>query len=133
MASTTILSLRPYAGEGAQQLTSERVRGSGYYGSTNLLYSLQLNIDNFAGSIEIQASLELSPTEGDWFGVPFNQDTEFTMDTTGLVRKFQRNSTNFVTPTSGVFGYSFIGNYVWLRVKISNWTGGTVNSIILMN
>lgn len=131
--STTILSLRPHSGTGAQELTGEKYRGSGYYGSTNRLYSLQVNIENFVGQVRLQASLESAPGVNDWFDVPFNQEYEYSMDTTGLVTRFQRTSLNFAAATTGVFGYNFAGNYVWLRVKIDNWTAGTVNSIILMN
>lgn len=133
MASNTILSLRAYSGTGAQQITGDQIRGSGYYGSTNRLYSLQVNIENFVGQVKLQASLETPPGADDWFDIAFNQEYEYTMDTTGLVTRFQRNSLNFTTPTTGVFGYNFTGNYVWLRAKIDNWTAGTVNSIILMN
>lgn len=67
--------------------------------------------NNFSGTIHIQASLVDNPQESshgkpsDWFKV-------------------------FEIPSSGPYQYdgyfNLVGNYVWLRAKVTNWTQGTI-------
>lgn len=63
---------------------------------------------NFVGTIRIQASLDTTASDtGNWA-------TVYTINT-----------------TSGVYDgfYNLEGNYVWLRVSVSDWTAGTIRQI----
>ena len=85
-------------------------------------------------------------------------DYTYTVDTTGLIKKvdptfepfraedtYVSDEVSIVDSTMIVFGdsaqiplaitrakiYNFAGNYIWLRVKVSDWVAGAVNSIKL--
>lgn len=87
-------------------------------------------------------------------------EDSFTVDTTGLIKRVPPTFDDFdpvLTPpipapdvtltdsTIIVFGdsalipsavtkvkiYNFVGNYVWIRVKVSDWVAGAVNNILL--
>lgn len=51
---------------------SEKNRGAGYYKNSNGLHTMVFALDNFKGSIKIQATLELHPTDSDWFDVVYD-------------------------------------------------------------
>jgi len=64
-----------------------------------------------AGSINMQGSLATTPTEDDWFDI---SGSTFTADQSTLI-----STANFT------------GNFVWVRVKASSFTAGTVNSVLI--
>jgi hypothetical protein len=113
--SETILSAQTHTGDSSTStVTSEKFKGDGYYGRSDGFHTVQYTLTGFLGTVDIQATLAVNPTEDDWFTVytqayPVNNDT----GTTASV------ITNFT------------GNYVWVRAYISNWTDGTINSIKL--
>jgi hypothetical protein len=110
---------------------SEKFRGDGFYNRADGLHSIQWNLTNFVGTVSVQATLAVSPSENDWFTVQLGQSNEFSVDTTGKVSTFYLNSVTYTNSTTGSFSYNFVGNYVWIRVKIENWTAGVINSILL--
>ena len=90
---------------------SEPEEGDGYYGGTGLhtvTYipwpksgaNNQSVINNFRGSVIIQATLASSPTESDWFDITSTY-TEYTD-----------------VSYSNVL-HNFKGNYVWIRAKVT--------------
>ena len=80
---------------------SDRVKGDGYYGSSDGLHTVAYTCaPTFVGTITMQASLATAPSDTDWFTVP-NTDVSYTV--------FNDRS------TSTVDYYNFQGNYVWLR------------------
>ena len=86
-------------------------KGDGYYGRSDGFHTVQYDVAGFSGSIDIQATLAINPTSNDWFTV------------TGT------NLTSVIDTVTHM--YNFTGNYVWVRVNITNWSAGTVNSIKL--
>jgi hypothetical protein len=83
---------------------------------------------DFIGSVEIQGTLASQPAETDWSSAKLNLGTSC-VDTTGAIIEDTAViiSYNIETTTAKVF--NFIGNYTWVRAKVSNWTDGTVSSI----
>ena len=133
-SSNIILPITAYSINIVQPLTGDKFKGGGFYGQANGSHNVQWNLYNFVGSIGIQASLEILPTETDWFFVSLGSTSglgEYSIDTTGHVTKSKTTKFQYTESTSGVFGYNFIGNYVWVRAYITDWTAGTVNSINL--
>jgi hypothetical protein len=109
--SETILSANTHQGDSViQTLTGEKYRGDGYYGRSDGFHTVQYNLNGFLGTVNIQATLAISPSEDDWFTVHTQAYTD--------------NST-------GSYMTNFTGNYVWIRAHISNWSDGSVNSIKL--
>lgn len=127
--SQTILSQNTHAGDSAvQTLTGEKFRGDGFYGRSDGLHTIQIDLNGFIGRIEIQGTLAVEPAEEDWFSATLGTGNQ-SVDTTGLIREENINRIDFNQPTTTVKSYNFTGNYVWIRAKVSNWTDGAVNSI----
>ena len=126
MSQGTTLALLPQTGYpgffGAPtSLVSVAQRGVAYYLSDNIQQTISWSIGQiqqpfgsptgllFVGSIDIQASISTAPlTDADWFNVA-------SIDTTP-------------NPATGVqSGFTNLyGNYVWIRVKVSEWTQGAI-------
>lgn len=135
-SSNIILPLTSYSINTPQPVTGAKFKGAGFYGQATGYHTLQWSLYNFVGTIRIQATLEINPTEDDWFFVTLGNgiievDTSTTIDTTGKVSKYTSNKFEYTTSTNGVYGSNSIGNYVWVRAYITNWTAGNVNSITL--
>jgi|TARA_R110001592_G_scaffold241696_4_gene502119 hypothetical protein len=109
-SSEIILSATSHPGDSTITVVSgEKFKGDGYYGRSDGIHTVQYNVNQFEGTVAIQATLATTPAEADWFTV---------------------SGTDNVAST-GSFIFNFTGNYVWVRAYISNFTSGTVNSILL--
>lgn len=65
----------------------------------------------FIGNIYIQASISTDPTlDSDWF-------TVYQLDVTPGVQNVQQGY------------YNLVGNYVWLRAIVRNWTQGAISLV----
>lgn len=82
---------------------SEKNRGAGYYQNSNGIHTAVFEFDNFKGSVKIQATLELYPSDSDWFDVVYDDSaTQLeALDSTPLVTSAVRN---------------FTGKFVFIRV-----------------
>lgn len=137
--SLTLISLNTYSGGGAAStLTGEKVKGDGYYGRTDGLHTIQTNTTGFTGKITLQGTLELNPEEGDWSTITIadsNKTVLGTVDTTGAVTQSGGSSVSLLEleNETGSLNYNFTGNYVWVRAKITDWTQGVINSVMMNN
>lgn len=128
MADTvTILATSTHSG-GTQTLTSEKVQGDAYFGTTDGLHTVMVDLAGFIGTIKIQGSLADNPSETDWFDVQLN-DGELNVDTTGKVTEIVVESITYALAETSIRVYNTTGNFVWLRANISNWTAGTITRI----
>ena len=117
--TTTLL---PLTGATELDTVGVAVPGDSYYGYTDGVHTVAVYGDNLSGRVSIQGTLATTPTEADWFDILL----------TGLPYK---DYTNF----TGVEGFTFIANLVFLRAKldrtslgITNFTtAGTVQKIYL--
>jgi len=117
--SETILSQQTHPGDSqTETVTGENFKGDGYYGRSDGFHTVQYDVENFLGTIVIQGTLATEPTASDWFSITSTDHTSTTNDSSS-------------STSDGSFIYNFTGNYVWVRVYISSWTDGTVNSIKL--
>jgi hypothetical protein len=117
--SETILSQNVHPGDSiTETITGDAYKGDGYYGRSDGFHTVQYDLDNFLGTIIIQGTLAIEPTEDDWFAVSVTEHTSVTNDSSSLT-------------SDGSFVYNFTGNYVWVRASVSNWTDGSVNFIKL--
>lgn len=132
--SETILTSQSYnyhsSAPTVQSVTSEQYKGDGFYGRSDGLHTVQVNLIGFRGKIEIQGTLETNPLETDWFTVELGTGAQ-SVDTTGLITEQNITQVQYAGPTTNSKTYNFVGNYVWVRAKISEWTDGTVHSIKL--
>lgn len=128
-SSQTLLNTNTHAGDSATQIvTGEKFRGDGFYGRSDGLHTVQIDLIGFIGKIEIQGTLAIEPTENDWFTIELGTGSQ-SVDTTGLIREENITFVEYNNPATFVRSYNFTGNYVWVRAYVYNWTDGTVNSI----
>ena len=139
--SNTSLILIPqstYTGTGSQILNGEKFKGDGYYGRTDGLHTVQVNVTGFTGNIAFQGTLEIDPDESDWSTIfidGVNTSTLGFVDTTGAITQSSGNSISVLEldNKTGSLNYNFTGNFVWIRAKVNNWTQGIVNSVYMNN
>jgi hypothetical protein len=112
--SEIILSANTHPGDSAETVvTGEKFRGDGYYGRSDGFHTVQYDIEDFIGTVAIQATLAVDPVNTDWFTV-YTQAYPVVND--------EGTSTSIIA--------NFTGNYVWIR-SVVTYTDGTVNSIRL--
>ena len=117
--SETILTQNAHPGDSqVETVTGNKFKGDGYYGRSDGFHTVQYDLDNFLGTVVIQATLALEPSSDDWFTVDETEHTSTSNDSSS-------------STSDGGFVYNFTGNYVWVRAYVSNWSDGTVNSIKL--
>ena len=111
---------------------SDKIKGEGYFGGANGLHTVSWKITNFVGTIGVQGTLASAPAVDDWVDIELTSTdtigTSYVVDTTGLLTVVHPTST-YSTSTTLIKSYNFVGNFVWVRGKVSNWTQGTVNAI----
>ena len=136
--SQTILPTTTYTGSGDPvEVRGEKYHGDGYYSRSDGLHTVQIALTNFVGTIEIEATLGVDPK--DPFYTNCNDGTDWSpvlverpicVSTTGLwqteIVPFKLEYSN---PETSIKVYNFTGNYTWVRAFITEWVGGTINSI----
>jgi hypothetical protein len=100
MANPTVSTLM--LGNGDLDQVSASLRGDGYYGYRDGSQTLAVTFTNFVGRIQIEATLELSPTEADWFPVWMNK-----------IHPYKE----YTNPTTGTESFNFMGNFVLIRFR----------------
>jgi hypothetical protein len=107
--SEIILSNRQHSGDSTvETITGDIFKGDGYYGRSDGLHTVQYTYSGLTGTINIQGTLAIDPTDDDWFTVH-----TYTAE--------QETASKIA---------SFTGNYVWIRAIIV-YTDGAINSIVL--
>lgn len=129
-STSTVVLDYPNTGTTALVYSSNPVKGDGYFGGSDGFHTVQINLSNFVGKIEMQGSLASAPVESDWFTTSLGTNNS-TVDTTGILREINISYVEYLIATTNIKSYNFIGNYVWVRAKVSDWTEGTVNSIMI--
>jgi hypothetical protein len=90
---------------------SDKQKGAGYHKSNDGMHTVVYAFDEFAGTVKIQATLELYPGDNDWFDVA---GTELGGDSTLI--------------NSSALSYTFTGRFVWIRAAY-NLQSGTITQI----
>ena len=128
--SETILSENTHPGDSTiETVTGDKFKGDGYYGRSDGLHTIQIDLTGFIGKVTMQGTLSVDPTADDWFTVTLGSGQ--TMDTTGKIVSATATKLEYTDNETSSKTYNFTGNYVWVRIYVSNWTDGTVNSIQL--
>ena len=82
--SETILSANAHPGDSTiETVTGDKFKGDGYYGRSDGLHTIQIDLNGFLGNIELQGTLAIDPTADDWFTVRLGSGQ--TIDTTGKI------------------------------------------------
>jgi hypothetical protein len=132
--SKIILSNSTFDGS-TTTVAGEKFQADGYYGRADGFHTVQVSLNNFSGSVSVQGTLAVNPTESDWFNIVLTASSSVagTVDTTGAISSGGTIALSTIDYTSSTINstYNFSGNYVWVRAVISSWTGGSINSIMM--
>lgn len=99
--------------QGTANLIGEKQRADGWYGHTDGLHTLAIYCQNFTGRVILEGSISMEPTEDDWFPISLTNTTTW--------MEFPRNPmqpTGDFDGDTGVVGFTFRMNVVWLRVSV---------------
>jgi hypothetical protein len=135
MASTTLISTTSFGTPtgnydgSTNTFTSIEIRGDGYLGFTDGLHTVAWKLTGFTGTITVQATLARTFTESDWFDVKLSSDSDYSVDTTGLVTQAAVGTVTYTEPITISKTFNFTGNFVWVRVRIAEFAVGTINSV----
>jgi hypothetical protein len=87
-------------------VVSDKFRSDGYWGNSDGLHTISVHFQHLVGNFHVQGTLSIDPQEGDWFDIGINP-------TDNRILHVEYDG------TTGVNGFSFIGNFTYLRVKLS--------------
>jgi hypothetical protein len=91
---------------------TNKYQGRGYFGYSDGLHTFSYKVTGFVGVIRVQATLATDPTEDDWFTIQDFAVGDGSMPTTD-------NTYSIAT-----------GNFVWIRIAVTNFTAGTINKVL---
>jgi len=128
MSDTVALLTTSTHTSGTQTLVGEKVKGDAYFGQTDGLHTIAVDLNGFIGKVVIQGSLEDNPGDNDWFDIQLS-DGEFAVDVSGKITSVSVESLVYTTGENSKKSYNATGNFVWLRANITDWTAGTITSI----
>ena len=126
--SETILYSSSYTDSATLQ--SDTVKGDGYYGMSDGLHTIMIDLNGFIGTIKIQGSLAQEPTETDWFMIELDRGA-VSLDTTGKASALVETSLTYISAETSIKSYNATGNFVWIRADMSEWSAGTISRIEL--
>jgi len=92
----------------SQDFLSDVKRAANYYQGQGSIQTVTIQVEGFVGRIRLQASLNDDPAAALWFEV-YDYDR--------------------VSPTTDYHPVSLVGNYVWMRAEITDFSAGTIQTI----
>ena len=113
LATTTVGSETGNYDGSATSFNSDKVKGDGYYGFADGVHTVQSRVTALIATVKLQATLATTPTDADWV------DIETVVNGDGSTAITNGYLTNFT------------GNYVWIRVAVTDFTSGTINTVLL--
>ena len=95
--------------------TGDKIQADGYFGYADGLHTIAIYNAGLTGRIHLQGTLADDPTDNDWFDINLQANlahVDYSTDT-------------------GVHGYTFQGNFIYLRIKLSNYAIGNLSKVLL--
>lgn len=117
--SVTLLATTAFGNEignydgSSSSFDSDKVKGDGYYGFSDGVHTVQTRVTGLIGTVKLQGTLQKTPASTDWVDIA----SIVTSDGSSAV-------------TNSYFN-NFTGNFVWVRVAVSDFTAGTINNIYM--
>lgn len=96
-------------------LTGAPVKADGWYGNTDGLHTVVIQTINLIGRVYIEATLELEPSEADWFPIDIGAGTpwiQFPLDAMKPTGDYVGGG------DTRTLGFTFKINALWLRARL---------------
>jgi hypothetical protein len=114
MSIENVILLSSTNNESADLVYSDKQKGAGYHRRYDAVHTAVFTFDNFKGSVKLQATLSLYPSDDDWFDIEYDSGLALeSVDSTPLLTTELRN---------------FTGNFIWIRAAYQ-LTEGTITHI----
>ena len=114
MSIENVILLSSTNNESADFVYSNKQKGAGYQRRYDAIHTAVFSFNNFKGSVKLQATLALYPSDDDWFDIEYDSGSTLeAVDSTPLLTTELRN---------------FTGNFVWIRAAYQI-TEGTITQI----
>ena len=97
----------------ATSFNSDDFKGDGYYGFSDGVHTVQTRVTSLVATVKIQGTLVKDPA-----------DTDF-VDIASVV------TTDGSTAITESYFNNFTGNFVWIRIAVSEFTAGSINNIFM--
>lgn len=94
----------------SQNWYSDPVQAADYYRGRGGLQTVTFNLNQFAGTIVMQATLDTLPDTATWFDVYQIGDD---------------------VPSTDYHPENIVGNFVWVRLNVLAFDNGTINSVTI--
>lgn len=91
--------------------SGDPAKAANYYGGYGQLQTIAFFLNQFQGLIKIEATLESTPADDQWFKI-----NEFD---------------SLAQPTTNNFSTNIPGNFVWIRAKVEGFSAGTITKLML--
>lgn len=96
-------------------VTGEKFKGDGYYGRADGLHTVAYYLNGFLGIVKMQGTLAADPSSSDWFDIA---ETALGDGSTILTENSFKN---------------FTGNFMWIRVVVTNFAAGSISKVLYKN
>lgn len=97
---------------GELNVVGPAVKGDGFYGFSDGLHTISAKLDDFVGRLYIEATLELHPTEDDWFPIMLSSNNPY------IEYPINPNMPTGTHGDTGVDSFVIEGNFVFVRARI---------------
>lgn len=87
------------------------VTAANYYAGQGAIQTVTINVSDFVGMIYVEATLNDTEQAASWFRTDIFGDG--------------------ITPVTEIHPITVLGNFVYMRVRVLGFDGGTINSITL--
>ena len=94
----------------SQDWSSDPVTAANYYRGRGGVQTVTFSVSAFAGIMYLEACLDANPAEANWFTTYVYGDG---------------------SPFTDYHPESITGNFTWMRVRVSGFDGGTINSVTI--
>lgn len=98
---------------GQLNVVGPAVKADGFYGFSDGLHTISVKLDNFTGRFFIEATLELHPTESDWFPVMLSSAHPY------VEYPVNPHMPSGSRGDTGVDAFVIEGNFVFVRARIN--------------
>jgi hypothetical protein len=104
--------------------TSEKLKGDAQLKVSSGVHTVAMMFSDLVGTIHIQGTLRMDPTESDWMDVKLESPNPF--DSEAI------NSVVCTTKTTAKRIYVVRGNFYWIRCVVDPFTNGQIDFIRIL-